>query len=356
MFYNVKVENQISHNEIQTKITALWAFSEAALGGILHVLKIPLTGLFIGSSAVIFISLIAFFSNSRKDILKSFLKVIIVKFIVSPYTPLNAYFAVLIQSLLGYILFFNGFNKISPIILGILSLLFSAFQKVFVLTIIFGMTLWESINIFFNFTINQIAPNLSVIKDFDLSYFLISLYIIFHLAGGIFAGIYASHFPKRFQQMNNFRIQNLNFHVNDFLSNQNKHKKKQLWQKPSNIGIFLFSLFIIFLSYLVKDFDQNISISIITMLFRSIIILAVWYYFISPLVLKILNNFLIKRKQKQAEEVEQIVSVFPIIKSIIKYSWNETEKLKSTFRIFKFFDKVLIYFLLFEKNKFEETN
>ena len=62
------------------RITALWGFSEATLGGILHAFKIPFTGLFVGSAAVIFISLIAHFTNEtsnefakRGTILKSLL-------------------------------------------------------------------------------------------------------------------------------------------------------------------------------------------------------------------------------------------------------------------------------------------
>ena len=121
------------------------------MGGILHALKIPFTGLFVGGSAVIFISLIAYFSDSRKVIIESTIKVILVKFVVSPYSPINAYLAVMLQCFLGYILFFRGFNKISPIILGFFSLLFSAFQKIIILTLVFGMTLWESIDIFFHF-------------------------------------------------------------------------------------------------------------------------------------------------------------------------------------------------------------
>jgi hypothetical protein len=85
-----------------------------------HALRIPFTGLFIGGSAVIFISLLAYFSDSRRAILESTVKVILVKFIVSPYSPINAYFAVMLQSILGYILFFKGFNKISAILLGFL--------------------------------------------------------------------------------------------------------------------------------------------------------------------------------------------------------------------------------------------
>ncbi|MGB5288359.1 MAG: hypothetical protein WBN42_07680, partial [Ignavibacteriaceae bacterium] len=73
-------ENRISI----LKITALWAFSESAFGGILHALTIPLRGLFISSAAVLFISLIALFAKSNKDILKATIIVILIKAVVSP--------------------------------------------------------------------------------------------------------------------------------------------------------------------------------------------------------------------------------------------------------------------------------
>jgi len=68
------------------KITALWGFSEAAFGGILHALTIPLRGLFISSAAVLFISLIALFSKNSKEILKATLIVVLIKAVVSPHS------------------------------------------------------------------------------------------------------------------------------------------------------------------------------------------------------------------------------------------------------------------------------
>ena len=53
-------------NNIQLSIQRLvtiWALSEATLGGVLHALKIPLTGIFINGTAVIIIVLIAFFAD-----------------------------------------------------------------------------------------------------------------------------------------------------------------------------------------------------------------------------------------------------------------------------------------------------
>jgi len=101
------------------KLTALWAFSEAALGGILHAFKVPMRGIFIGGSAAILISLIAYFSDRKGTVLKSTLLVILIKGIVSPHTPLTAYFAVFLQGFIGEILFFKKrFFKLSALING----------------------------------------------------------------------------------------------------------------------------------------------------------------------------------------------------------------------------------------------
>ena len=79
------------------RITALWALSEAALGGVLHALHFPLTGLLINSASVIYIVLIAFYSRQAGAILRATMVVLIVKGIVSPHTPLTAYLAVFVQ-------------------------------------------------------------------------------------------------------------------------------------------------------------------------------------------------------------------------------------------------------------------
>ena len=113
--------------------------------------------------------------------------------------------------------------------------------------------------------------------------------------------------------------------------------------------LFVFSLIIIAISFLFEEVDKNIGTQILIMLGRSILIIVVWYYFISPLLLKFVNNILSRKQKKRADEIDSIVKVFPNIKSIIKYSWNETSDLKGLKRIAYFFDRVLIHYILFEQ-------
>ena len=105
------------------RLTALWAFAESGLGGLMHALQIPFTGLVVGGMAVMIISLIAEISeHDHKQVLKSALVVLIVKAMVSPYTPFPAYIAVSFQAMLGYALFslfpINFFMPVNCIVIN----------------------------------------------------------------------------------------------------------------------------------------------------------------------------------------------------------------------------------------------
>ena len=115
------------------RLTALWALSEAALGGVLHAFHVPLTGLFINSSAVLIMVLIASASDKKGTILRATIIVLIIKGMVSPHTPLNAYIAVSFQGILGeFLLRFRKYMVISAVLLGMVTLFQSAIQKLLV--------------------------------------------------------------------------------------------------------------------------------------------------------------------------------------------------------------------------------
>src|SRR5690349_19440211 len=90
---------------IYYRLIALWAVCEAMLGGIIHGLKIPVSGLVIGSCAVTCISLIGWYYPVKGAILKATLFVAICKMILSPQASFPAYIAVFFQGILGELLF-----------------------------------------------------------------------------------------------------------------------------------------------------------------------------------------------------------------------------------------------------------
>ena len=74
------------------RLTALWALNEAGLGGLIHAMRVPFTGIVVGSTAVVLIALIAFFAERKAQaILKATVIVLLIKAAASPHTPLPAY-------------------------------------------------------------------------------------------------------------------------------------------------------------------------------------------------------------------------------------------------------------------------
>ena len=55
---------------INTKsLILLWAFAESGIGGILHGLKLPFTGIFVGGIAVICIALLGFYDEQNNELI-----------------------------------------------------------------------------------------------------------------------------------------------------------------------------------------------------------------------------------------------------------------------------------------------
>ena len=158
--YITKVDSSPSVGQHSLKIDvliAMWALTEAALGGVLHAFKIPLTGLFVNSGAVLFMVLIASSTDKKGTILRATLIVMIVKGMVSPHTPITAYIAVGFQGIMGELLLRSKkYLLLLSILLGSITLLQSALQKVVILTIVYGNSLWQSIDVFVNFILEQI--------------------------------------------------------------------------------------------------------------------------------------------------------------------------------------------------------
>ncbi|MBK9377014.1 MAG: hypothetical protein IPM86_01485 [Saprospiraceae bacterium] len=137
-------------DKILYRLTALWAFIESGLGGILHALKFPFTGLIIAGFALLLITLILHYSGkNKKFIFTSLMIVLLVKMVLSPHTSPTAYFAVTFQALALYaIVKLFGLNRFALFAGFVIAILQSAFQKLIVLTLVGGFTFWHSVQSF----------------------------------------------------------------------------------------------------------------------------------------------------------------------------------------------------------------
>ncbi len=332
------------------RITALWAFSEAAFGGILHILKIPLTGLFLSVAAVIFISLLAYYSEDKKIILESALLAVLVKAVVSPYTPLNSYFAIAVQAFLGYYLYtYIKSHRIATFLLGVLTLLYSAFQRLFMLTILFGFTFWESLNEFADYIVLQFYK-FDTSSGFSFSMMIITLYAGIHLFAGIIVGLKASNIPRWVKSAYDYYKSYYVFHLitlDHFLNNDKKGKKvKRWWQRPSGILFIIFCLFLLVFSYYLNNYNRFWGV--VFMLLRSFTISFIWFSILSPIAIGKFKRFIEKEKFQHASEINNITDLFPSFRAIINNSWSVSKKYIGIERLIFFFS--LSFFLLFTMN------
>ncbi len=334
------------------RFTALWGFSEAALGGVLHALKIPFTGAFLGSAAIIFIFLIAKYSKEKNTILRSTLIVILVKAFVSPYSPLTAYFAVALQGLTGY-LFYSAikYERLAALLHGIVSLLFSALQKLFILTLLFGTEFWKSIDIFTDFVLSQI-PVLKGSLSVRFSLILIGFYTALHLIAGIYVGIKAAKISDWIKEKKNiFDKSVLDTEISEDLFAGKKRVKKKWWKKRSGLLLIFFFAAMLLISFFDPELGKNKVYEILIMILRSVAITIIWFSVISPFAVKKFRRFLEKNNFRHASEVNDITSLFPDFRTIINYCWRGSKNLRGINRFKIFFADSFTYLLFWEEKR-----
>jgi len=334
----------ISPEKKIARITAFWAFSEAILGGILHFFKIPLTGLIIGGFAIVCVYLISRLTVNPRSILKSGLIVIIVKGVISPYTPLTAYLALAIQILLGYIFFYGkNYYIVKLIAFALLTQLYSAMQKLFVLTVLFGTTFWEAVDLFIRYISNIFFISLN--PNLNISYYLIGLYILLHFIGGIFFVYVALKIESRIAFMPEA--------LKDFVYTYRRYldsnpKKKNRFKKITFIAVWMMLLSLLILSYIYDNELKDFRLDLIIMIVRYITILFVWYSFVGPFLRKILNRKLKEKGKGLTSEVDEAMNLIPLIREILFYLWKKSSQLNRLNRVKYVLINTFLGFIYFE--------
>lgn len=346
IFTNTTIETLSTKHLSVFRITALWAFSESAFGGILHALSLPFRGALINAAAVLFITLLALFSQKSKEILKATIIVILIKAAVSPHSPLTAYLAVSIQGVLGFLVFYNKkFFKLSALTLGILTLSYSGIQKIIVLTVLFGNTLWKSINIFVK-SVNDEFLKIGIHPDTNYSAIIVLSYVGIHFLIGVLVGIYAGKLPRK------IKIYSESLPVIDFNENtesvpkKDKKKKKKLWIfRPTGIAIIIISATVFFLTFIIPEYS-DVKYEIVIMIVRSLLLTFIWYVFLSNLFRKFFQKFLNRNQSSHAKEVSEMMNLFPKFKKIVSFCWKDAQSKKGLRRLEHFLSRSFYYLLL----------
>lgn len=320
------------------RLTALWAFVECGIGGLMHSFKFPFTGLVVGGFAILIISLIAKICyNHLSEIFKSLVIVLIIKLSLSPLTPFTAYIAVVFQATIGYWVFLLlGNNSISIILLSVICMLQSALQKLIVLTIFFGQDLWSA----FDKLMSAITPSLSFLNS-NASFYLLSVYLLIYTVGGFLIGMFIS----KIIALDNIEYNSNIRYITSVNTKENSTKKKQTKIYLAILLIALVCTHIYFIN------TQNTFTAIVKYIVITSGLIWIWYYFLSPFFIKIINKLLQSKKQKYQEELNNIFEILPHIKLLFISIYKESKTLKGRSRLAFIIQNIIIHAIIFNKEK-----
>jgi len=319
------------NKQIYYRLLSLWVLSEAMLGGIIHGLNLPVSGLLVGSCSVACISLIAWYCPEKGAVLKATIIVAAFKMLLSPHAPPTAYVAVFFQGLLGELLFRRDKKlfALSCLLLAVLALVESGFQRIIMLTILYGNDFWSVLDSFIaKLTGSTHTPQYSLYIGIG--------YLAIHLFTGLLVGAWLGRLPQRMEKWQQEKKYVLvpetgsPAHLEKF---GRQRSRKGLW-----IIWFLLAA-VYFQSYygIGKPLlPAHISLKI---LLRSVLIVSAWVLFATPLLKKLLHGWLEKKKTQSRETVHAIVRLLPSTQQLAIRSWQKTKggpmgiRLRNWFRL-----------------------
>lgn len=291
------------------RLIALWVVCEAFIGGIIHGLHIPVSGLIVGSAAITCIALIGWYHPKPGAIIRATIVVMIFKMLLSPQAPITAYVAVLFQGLMGQLLFRNRkYFGTSVILFAVIALLESAFQRFLILTIVYGTDVWSAIN----FMLNKLTGQQ---EWTNYSKWLIAGYTGIHLITGLLLGYGLSRLPNRIEKWKKD------------LSLLRVISRKEISVPGNRIIWGLWAGWIILLLLLLQsEWGPGASIlpvnTIITMLIRSVVIIAGWVLLIGPIMKWLLHHWLTKQQGKLKQETEAVMNLLPETNQLLREAWT----------------------------------
>jgi peptidoglycan biosynthesis protein MviN/MurJ (putative lipid II flippase) len=251
-----------------------------------------------------------------------------------------AYAAVLIEGLAGELFFFRRKQiKTSAFLLTMFCLLYSAFQHLLILTIVFGKDFWMALDVFLN----------GITKTFirqqqHYSLYLVLFYIACYFLAGIFGGILNCRIIAIVQSgMEPKVVSRLKTQYPEGINNYNPVENKKSTARHTLRYVLAAILFIILLLSYSSIFDNTIvKTKAGQIILRGILIVIVWWFLISPLLVRVIKNWVIKYKKGKGAFVQEILSLFPDIRKIVLISWKMSSKTNRFKRVPEFIENTML--------------
>lgn len=297
------------------RITALWAFAECALGGVMHALKLPFTGFFVGGFSVLCIGLLAYVGQRKVGIiLRATLLVLLVKAIVSPQSTPTAYLAVSFQGVMGaFILCYLRPPLLAACLFGFLALVESAFQKIIVLWVFFGTPLFEAVDIF----IHDMLKGFGVESTVSGATLLVYGYVILYALWGLILGYFIHRLPALMDAKRALYTQIPLAAATEKLPNT---RRKRSWLFPVLVLIFVAATFL-----LTGGKTMGMQKAVYAVL-RSVAVLIAWFYVLQPLVTWLFQRWASRQSEAKKGDLTQIMATLPELRSTTRALYQFVSK------------------------------
>lgn len=305
-----------SDRTLLARLTAVWALSESALGGILHGLKIPFTGMVVSSIAVFSILMMIRSGAGRGDLFKALMIVAAVKAMVSPHSPPTAYMALFFQG--GLAMLMLSLLQKSPAagyLLLFLALMESGLQKIIVLTLIFGRDLWSSIDVFAAYLYKSLLPQSSGLS-FSIGFGIIAVYLAIHALYFLLGAFWFRRFIK---SLETFDSESITIVLDNTIRAEAGKRKKRLrlsWL------IYPLAIVLMALTFIYPVFESSVGWRALRMVLRSVILLSLWYGLAGPLVVRWMRKRINSHRQQYSAEIDAVLDMLPVLKKVFMQVWR----------------------------------
>lgn len=318
------------------RLTALWGLGESGLGGWMHALHLPFTGIFVGGFAVVLIALIAWYSGFHfTTILRATLLVLLVKAAVSPQSPPAAYLAVAFQGLTGAALFSLLRNyRIAALLLCILAMAESALQKIIVATLIFGTDLWEATDRLFL----SVVRELGLASDISFSYGILISYVLLYVVWGIVLGLWIGGLPGRISEKAVSVSAQLKSVMAADMPEQKLRRKGKYWRRLAWYLIILLGMIGVFL-WSEEGMANHKAIYLVV---RTVAVLALLMGVIRPLVQWCMAVLLRRYRHRPQSELQKVMTVLPELHKIFRSAYALALQERRGWKRYTYFIFVLI--------------
>ena len=218
-----------------------------------------------------------------------------------------------------------------------LGLVESALQRLFTLTVLYGNTLWDAINIWGKW----IAEKWGILMPASSAQIIIYTYLSIHLIAGILIGWLVYRTIKSVHQLwgkKQYSLVLLQKDTKAFF----KEKKKGKWRRYL---FFLVLIVVIVFAYSgLPDPNSNIQRGLLAIM-RACALLTLWFVFLAPLMIRIIQKYLSEKHKQLSAEVAHTMDMFPRLLWIIDKARIESKSLRSFSRLKYFVIHSLLYIL-----------